>query len=96
MEHVFTKEEILHMINTNDKWLYRAIVAIDNLQQPDEKAARMSLHKDGKGWTKFDALEGSLAAEVLSMQPFLPKYALEDMRHKMNKYIGQLVKLANA
>lgn len=96
MAHTFTKEEILFRISTNSKWLYRSIVAMDDLQSPLERRLGRTIVKDGKGWDKYDAEKGSMAAAKIRYGVGLYPSEIEDMKLRIQKYASQLVGLANS
>lgn len=100
----FTKEYIQYMLHTNSTWLWRAILAIYNRQELDEKAMGATIKKNGIGFNGADAdIMSSFAEQIIRWQsgqsnfrsPLSPKQ-FNIARSKMIKYAGQLVNIANS
>jgi hypothetical protein len=94
--HVWTKEEIREKLKTDDRWLFRGLLAIYRLQTEDEKNDKATRHYNGIGFNGVNADFLSTAAER-RMNPnfkFSRKYR-DAIRRAMLKYSGQLAKIAN-
>ena len=92
---IWTKEEILSGIQTNNKWVERGVVAIYNKQTEDEKMTESTNKKNGIGYSGCDAhLMSYYAKWILSGKSLSGKH-LEKARKKISKYANQLTKIAN-
>ena len=92
---VWKKEEIREKIKTNDKWLFRGLLRIYQLQTEDEQANRATSHFNGVGFNGVDAEFLSQAAErYASGFRFSDKYKAA-IRRAMLKYSAQLTRIAN-
>jgi hypothetical protein len=100
----FNKTDILNLINTNDKAVYRALVVLFERQTADEQSSEATNHLNGMGFNGTDARFGSsLAKQVIAFEKGESKYRyplsrtqLEAARKMVRKYAGQLAKVANA
>lgn len=91
----WTASEIRDNLLKNDKWVSRAILALYNLQTPEEKKERKCLVPDGVGFDNADiATMSSFVAYFKKFKHFTPHQIFE-ARKRICKYLGQLVKLAN-
>lgn len=95
MDKKWTKEEIRKNMAENDKWLYRGLSAIYARQTADEQETHSTNHENGMGFNGVDAeFLSSLAQQVETIGWLTPKQR-EHARKKMNKYAGQLARIAN-
>jgi hypothetical protein len=86
----WTAEEIKHKLETDQKWLERAIVAIYNKQTADEKNSEETKYHNGVGFSGADAhLLTYCAHWILSGKSLSGKY-LALAKKKMVKYAKQL------
>ena len=91
----YTPEYIKEMLNTNDKWLCRGIIAIYNKQTADEKEAETTKHSNGVGFSGCDAeILSSFAKQLLAGRSLSNKQR-EISRKKIVKYAKQLATIAN-
>lgn len=79
---------------TDDRWLYRAIIAIYERQTDHEKADLTTKEDNGIGFNGVDAFLMSKYAEDLSKFGKLTPNQRKWARKKMPKYALQLVKIA--
>ena len=91
----WTKEGIRGMLNSNDRWLQRGLLAIYKLQTADERTHRFTKHTNGIGFNKRDAKFLSSLAESLREYGRLTPRQTKACRKVMAKYAGQLAKIAN-
>lgn len=91
----YTKAEIRFYLETNDKWLYRGLIAIYNRQTEDEKNAGITRHDNSVGFSGADSSFLSNAAKFLKERGFLTAKQRSKVRQAMLKYAGQLEKIAN-
>lgn len=63
----WNREKIANLLATSDKAVERALVVVFNNQEADEQAILYSNHKNGVGFTVFDAnIFSSFARQVLN------------------------------
>lgn len=93
-ERAWTKDEIRALLVT-PKAVERAVVAIFNKQTIDEQSAETTMHKNGVGFNGTDAeILSSFARQIIAGRHLSEKqYALA--HKKIQKYAGQLTKIAN-
>lgn len=95
---VKTKKEAIallkHKIATDNRWLYRSILAIYNKQTSGEKRAMETIIHNNVGFTAFDATRMSkIALFILREVPLSPRQVLLS-RLVMKKYCEQLYTIA--
>lgn len=87
-------ETIKGKLATDNRWLFRGIVAIYECQTKDEQATETTSHRNGIGFNGCDAEFGSsLAKQILSGRN-LSTRQIEAARRMMSKYAGQLARIA--
>lgn len=91
---MITPADIKLKLLTNDKWLYRGILAIYELQTPTEQDAQDTIENNGVGFNGVDARQLSGFAEDLKKYGDLFDWKKTLARKKMLKYAGQLAKIA--
>ena len=92
---VWTEEEIMVLVQTNDKVLYGALRKLYACQTDDEKSAGIASHRNGAGFNGIDAGILTSFVEFLDRAGFLTVRQKEIARKKMIKYTRQLTMLAN-
>lgn len=95
MKRTWTKEEILSLLETNDKVLYGALKRLYACQTASEMANRGTVEKNGMGFNAIDGPILSSFAEFLLERGYLSPKQKEIARRKLPKYARQLVILAN-
>lgn len=91
----WTKDEILHLLETNDKMVIRSIVKIFEKQTEDEQQTDSTNHHNGVGYNGVDAeFMSSLAKQVLAGKKLTEKQMVH-ARKKIKKYAKQLTRIAN-
>lgn len=95
---VKTKKEAIallkHKITTDDRWLYRSVIAIYNKQTSVEKRTMETITHNNVGFTAFDATRMSkIALFILREVPLSPRQVLL-ARFIMKKYCEQLYTIA--
>lgn len=89
-----TREEVTHLLRTNDRAVERALVVLFQRQTADEQAAHDTRHTNGVGFNATDAKFGSnLAQKVLKGWKLTPAQ-ISSARRMIIKYGGQLVAAA--
>lgn len=91
----WSKQQILEKILTDDKWLFRGILAIYNLQTESEKLERDTNTSNGVGFSGVHAKTMSYYAEYIKRRGELTGDYKIKARRIMVKYTGQLTKIAN-
>jgi len=79
---------------SDDRWLYRGILAIYERQTDHEKNNMTTVEDNGIGFNGVDAFLLSKYAEDLSKRGRLTENQKKWARKKMPKYAGQLLKIA--
>jgi len=89
----WTADEIQVKIETDQKWLERAIVAIYNRQTTDEKQSEQTKHHNGVGFTGADAHFLTYCATYILSGRTLSGNFIPKARKRMVKYCRQLEEL---
>lgn len=91
-----TKDTIKDLLGRSDKAVARALVVLLDRQTSDEVSAETTKHKNGVGFTAFDAgILTSFAVQVKAGR-VLSEKQIEIARRKVAKYAGQLLVIAQA
>lgn len=90
----YTKAQIKEKLTTDNKWLYRGILAIYACQTAEEQASHETTVDNGIGFNGSDAEMLSSYAEQIKARGFLTPKQLEWARKKMTKYAGQLMRVS--
>lgn len=93
---IWSKEEIKNLLNTSDKAVCRAVVAIYNKQTDCEKDCAETTDSNGVGFNGADANILSSFAEWILKRGYLTEKQMVIARKKMMKYAKQLADIANA
>jgi len=96
MTQRWTSDVIRDKLVTDNRWLFRAILAIYAGQTADERLKMDSVYDNRRGFNKPDARQMTGIALFLESGGELSPKTIEVCRTKMCKYAGQLAKLANA
>lgn len=93
---MYTEDQIRDMIMTYRNAAERAVVSLFEQQTDDEQATAATKEHNGRGFNGLDAAFGtSLATQVMADRHFSDKQ-LAAARKMLQKYIGQLTRIANA
>ena len=92
---IWTKEEILHLIKTNEMMVGKSLLKLYGKQTPDEQAAHSTRYQNKVGFNGVDANFLSSLAEFYDKYGRLSEKQLVYARKKLRKYAVQLVKMAN-
>lgn len=94
---MWTKEQILTMLETNDKAITRAVIAIYQRQTDDEQVAQHTLKSNNIGFNSSDAPYLSYCAKyAIDRKITLTGKHLEKSRIRVRKYWKQLMDIANS
>lgn len=91
----YTADFIREKIATDDRWLIRGLLAIYKKQTDGEKKIQETTEKNGVGFNGIDAQIMSSIAEFYMNRNYITPKQTVVVRRKMNKYAGQLAKIAN-
>jgi hypothetical protein len=95
MSTAHTKESIQELLRTNDRAVYRALLALHARQTDDEVAGATTRHTNGIGFNKFDAAwMTDMVGKFRRYGSLLPK-PLAITRNKLMRYHRQLIEIAN-
>ena len=96
-----TVESIRQMLRTNDKWLAKALVALNERQTRDEQSSEITKYNNGMGFRPAHARMGSSMAKFYTRNGYLSERQVGYWRRKMKDgkmrieiYAGQLLLVA--
>lgn len=89
------KEEIVELLEKNDKAVLRGLIVLYSLQTTDEKVMQDTIENNGIGFSGFDAEFLSSLAQQAMKYGRLSERQMEVLRGRIKKYAGQLTKVAN-
>lgn len=95
MKKIWTKEEILEGLKSNNSWVEKAVLAIFNKQTIEEQISDSTRKSNNMGYNSSDARLMSYYAKWIQSGKKLTGCHLEKARKKIYKYSGQLTKIAN-
>lgn len=90
-----TKDQIRQKILTDQRWLERAVLAIFERQTRDEQTAEESKYHNLRGFNGPDAKRMTYYACWIKSGRHLSGLHLEKAKKAMQKYCGQLERIAN-
>lgn len=92
----WTEDEVMSIMETNDKCLYGALKHLYACQTEQEKTSASTREHNGKGFNAYDAeFLTSICKQLLQKGTLSPKQK-EVARKKLKKYRKQLTALANS
>lgn len=98
-----TKEQIIHLLQVNDKAVIRALIVLNERQTEDEKKSEQTKHHNGRGFRPCHARMGTSMANWYSQNHYLSARQIAywralDKTGKMRIaiYAGQLLEVAMA
>jgi hypothetical protein len=90
----YTADDIRTKLETDNKWLFRGLLAIYKRQTEDEQRTDQTNHNNNVGFNGTDAAFLSIMARrALEDKPFSEKQ-IACIRKAMRKYAGQLYKIS--
>lgn len=94
-QKVWTKEQIVELLKTNETAVLRGIVAIYNYQTKTEQDSNQTIEHNGIGFSGVDGgILGSFAKQIIKSKKLsIKQFAIA--KNKMPKYAGQLAKISN-
>jgi hypothetical protein len=93
---MWTEQQIVNLLNTNDRAVERAVLAIYERQTADEKQTRQTKHDNTVGFRQNHAPKMSQFARYLKAGGHLYPAQLELARKWMKMYRRQLCEIANS
>ena len=96
MARVYTKEEIITLLDTNDKAVVRALVRIYERQTAAEQSAEQTTDANGVGFNGPDSRILTYRAKYAIRTGSLSGNHLTDTRERIKKYWKQLLSVANS
>jgi hypothetical protein len=94
-QKTWTRTEIEALINTNDRAVERAMVAIWERQTRDEQATETNRHHNGIGFSGWTAKSGTYFANWVRSGRSLSGKHLAKARKIALHHAGQLTRIAN-
>lgn len=92
---IWTKEEIVNLLQTNDQMVWRSLKQLYLKQTASERASGTTHVVNGVGFNSRDAeILSSIARSYEQWHRLTPKQTAL-VRRKIMKYAGQLTKIAN-
>lgn len=96
MANTYTKEQLLEKLETNVRWVERAIIAIYHRQTLDEQSNNTTKYHNNVGFSAAHARLGTYYARWLMINGnHLSGQHIEKARKIAIRYVGQLVDIAN-
>lgn len=92
---LYSTEEIKKLLETSDKAVSRAIVALYARQTESERNAEATVEKNGIGYNGFDAKFFSSLAQQIQSGRTLSQKQISFARKGIMKYSKQLAEIAN-
>ena len=89
-----TKEFIIQLLNTNDKAVGRALIALNDRQTASEQASEVTINRNGEGFTPADARMGSSMAKFFARFGYLSPKQLAYWRKPNAKGVPRICKYA--
>lgn len=98
-----TKAQVIDLLQTNDKAIARALVALNERQTASERNSQSTFNDNGEGFVPCDARMGTSMAEFYTRYGRLSEKQLAYWKRtnvrgvmRICKYAGQLVRIAEA
>lgn len=103
---IWTKEEICAMLNSSDKAIVRAVIALYNKQTNQEKEENATIVHNSVGFSGGDGMIGTFHGNYIKKYGIERGYVREKIipywkqlnpkgKMRIEKYAGQLTKIAN-
>jgi hypothetical protein len=89
------KSKIAQMIAVDNRWLFRAIIAIYEQQTTSEQDRLTTIERNNAGYNSIDATFMSSLAIQLKEGKTLSMKQVTEARKRVQKYCGQLERLSN-
>jgi len=93
---IWAKDEIKHLLETNDKMVSRSLAMLYGCQAADERSGGEAREHNGAGLNGIDSPFLSGAAQHVLIGVALSEKQLPASRKALLKHAGQLARIANA
>lgn len=90
----WNKAKILHLLDTNDRAVDRALIQIYRRQTASEQAAHTTTQQNGRGFNHADAKTLTRYAKLALTYGDLTPRKREIVRERIKKYWAQLLEIA--
>lgn len=97
-----TKQDIIKLLEYNDKAIIRAVLAITARQTDDEQLQERTKYQNGRGWKSCHSRVGTSMAKFYQTYQYLTPRQIAYWRHRNDKgemriacYAGQLLDIAS-
>ena len=91
----WTTTEVKAKLETDDKWLYKGVVALFERQTKDEQRVEDARIVNNVGFNKPDSHKMSYYAKWIMKKGRLDGHFRDDARRRILKYSAQLTKIAD-
>lgn len=91
----WTKEEIKHLIKTNDNFVIKSLIRLYNYQTEDEKNTGETENNNNVGFNGYDAKPLTDLVNQIVKFKFVTFGQVAFIRNKLYKYSNQIAKIAN-
>ena len=92
---IWTREDIVSLLNTSDRAVERGVVAIWQRQTADEQSTDTTRHSNGIGFSGWSASSGSYYAKWVESGRRLTGKHLDKARKIVLHHAAQLTRIAN-
>lgn len=92
---IWTREDIVSLLNTSDRAVERGVVAIWQRQTADEQSTDTTRHNNGIGFSGWSAHSGSYYAKWVESGRRLTGKHLDKARKIVLHHAAQLTRIAN-
>lgn len=92
---IWTREDIVSLLNTSDRAVERGVVAIWQRQTADEQSTDTTRHSNGIGFSGWSAHSGSYYAKWVESGRRLTGKHLDKARKIVLHHAAQLTRIAN-
>ena len=92
---IWTREDIVALLNTSDRAVERGVVAIWQRQTADEQSTDTTRHSNGVGFSGWSAHSGSYYAKWVESGRRLTGKHLDKARKIVLHHAAQLTRIAN-
>lgn len=92
----WTKEQLKELLQSSDLFVGKCLIKLFERQTLDEQANKGTKHLNSVGFNSVDAKILSSFASQFKVNSFLSPKQLQVARNRLNKYVGQLLDVANS
>lgn len=93
---VWNKDTVQHLLNTNDRAVVRALMAIYARQTTEEQQTQAATEHNGVGFSGVDAEILSSFAQFYQSHGYLTDKQMSLLRARIQKYWSQLLRIAQS